>query len=316
MISALVLIVLVSAKDAETPETAALERSVRDALSAGSELQFRSSEPVDEAALAALTRDADAAAEVVWLDAGHRRAELRCYIKQWQRTVEREVTFKDDDQLTERGRLLGYTLAAMAPEVAPRPAPSAAELERATPPAPTSNAPEAPLRKPVLAAVELNALGSVGLGGPANGLGVSAAGRWYFVPALSLRLVAGVRRGSVPEVQADSQWAFAGVGFGFPLSQPGDGSRFSFGARVDFVAGSFSMRRRTSMGEPEHHERFSSTADLLAEGVYSPWSRTALKLGVGGEFAFGDTDVIVGTTHVTDIPQLRLVTELGLMTSF
>ncbi|HEY2735666.1 MAG TPA: hypothetical protein VGI70_16830, partial [Polyangiales bacterium] len=171
-------------------------------------------------------------------------------------------------------------------------------------------------RKTPIAAAEFSALGSLGLGGPADGLGVSVAGRWFFVPALSLRLVAGVRRGDVPEAHADSQWAFTGVGFGFPFSQPGDGSHFSFGGRADLLAGSFALRRRTSDGAPEHHERFAAAADLLGEGAYSPWQRTAITLSAGGEFAFGDTDVVVSGKPVTDIPPLRLVLELGLRALF
>lgn len=317
MISALVFVVLVSAKDAETTETAALERSVQDALGAEADLQFRTSEPVDDIALAALTQDADAAAEVIWLDSTRRRAAIHCCLKKWQRMVVREVAFKDEDQLAERGRLLGYALAAMLPEPDTVESPSPAARESAAVAAsPTPVAEARPPGKQALAAAELNALGSVGIGGPAQGLGVSAAGRWFFLAPLSLRVVAGIRRGNVPEAHADSQWAFGGVGIDFPFSQPGDGSHFSFGGRFDLLAGAFSMRRRSTTGAPEHQERFSGGADLLAEATYFPWPRTGLKLSTGGELAFGDTDVYVAGAPITDIPPLRFVTELGVLALF
>jgi len=325
MISALVLVVLVSTTEAHSASTSALEHAAVDALGADSRVSIESVPAVPSPSeLSRFASQADLVASVDWLDAEHRRASLRCYITSEHRIVSRELSFDEQDRLSERGRLIGLSLAAMAPEHAPgQPPPDAPRPEAAREDAsarnavPAEAAPE-PARptKAAIGALDLVGIGAAGLGGPATALGAGLSGRWFFARTLSLRLGGGFRRGDVEEAHAGSQFAYGALGVGFVFAEAERG-KFSLGGRGDALFGSYGLRRHSELnGLPEHHERFLAGADLLLESCWYLGENAGIVLGLGGELAFGDTDVVVAGQAVTDIPPLRALAELGARARF
>jgi len=327
MISALVLVVLVSATEAHSASTSALEHAAEDALGAGAKVSIESvPAPPSASELARAAPEADLVASVDWLDDEHRRASLRCYIASEHRVVSRELSFDAQDRLSERGRLIGLSLAAMAPEHASaQPAqeepPVQTPPERASKRAPTPTAAPPPptagqAARQAIGALDLVGVGAIGLGGPATGLGAGLSGRWFFARTLSIRAGVGFRRGQVEEADAGSQFAYGALGLGFVFAQV-DRGKFSFGGRGDWLFGSFGMRRRSEVsGMPEHQERFLAGADLLLESCWYLGENAGIVFGLGGELAFGDTDVVVAHRDVADIPPLRALAELGARARF
>jgi hypothetical protein len=326
----LVLVVFVNTADVRAPATIALERAAEEVLGADARVSVQGyGTPPSDAELAEKSAEADVVAELVWQDEAHRHALVHCYVTKLHRFVNRELTFEDQDELGERGRLIGFALASMAPERPPEseakeqksesaqtlpvPAPSvpAARVSEAAAP------PEKPARRAPVAAIDATVLGAVGLGGPATGLGVGLGARWFFLPRLALRLGTGVRHGEIANAQADSEFSFGAAGFGFLFSNPESSSPFTLGGRADLLLISNSLRHRSSDDAiPVHQSRVMGGADLLLEGRWYFWRQAGLLLNGGGELAFGHTNVVVRGREVADIPALRLVAELGIVANF
>jgi len=251
---ALVLVVFVSSADADSPATAALAHAAEEVLGTESRVTIQSYDvPLDDAQLTAAAPNADLIAEVSWRDSAHRHAAVHCYVGKLHRFVNREVAFDDDDDLRERGRMIGFSVASMAPEVegaSPAPPPAIA------PPKPTPIAPDEASDTPsparasaaprTIGTVDVAALTATGFGGPAGGFGASIAGRWLFLPAFSLRLGAGVRRGDVPVAESVSELAFGALGLGFQFSSTSSASPFVFGGRTDLLLLSYELRHLSS----------------------------------------------------------------------
>lgn len=325
MSAAFVLVVFVSAADVRAPATVALERAATEVLGADARVSVQGyATPPDDTDLTEESANADMVAEVVWQDDAHRHARVHCYVGRLHRFVNRDLTFEEQDDIRERGRLLGFALASMAPEVnasAPPP-PSSKPPSPVQKPSPAVESPGAPSKGPerrgaAVIALDATVLGAVGVGGPAGGLGVGFAGRWFLQPGLSLRLGTGVRRGDVHAAQAESELFFGAAGFGFQFSNSESSSPLVLGGRTDVLLLSHTLRHRSSDDAvPVNQSRVMGGADLLLEGTWYFWRQGGLLLNGGGELAFGHTNVVVHGKEVADVPALRLVAELGIRAKF
>ena len=323
MTAAIVLIVLVSATETQSPASAALRSAAQEVLGSTASVTVQAYErPPNDAELMEDSRSADLVAELTWQDAQHRRALVHCYVSRLRRFVNRELAFEDQDELAERGRLIGFALASMAPEQelvtppdsATGTAPVQKETARFVARPSQGPTPGQPLS---VAAVDATLLGAVGLGGPAGGLGAGIAGRWFFHRGLALRLAAGVRHGNVDVAQSSSELFFGGLGMAFQFSNPESRSPFSLGGRSDLLLISHGLRHQSSDDTiPQHRSRLMGGADLLLEGTWYFWKHGGLLVNGGGELAFGHTDIVVRGKEVADIPALRLVGELGIRADF
>src|SRR5882724_7489670 len=118
MPTALVLVVFINAADVRAQATLALRRAATQALGpdARVSVQDYSTIPPSDAELAQKSANADLVAELVWQDDAHQHALVHCYVSKLHRFVNRELAFEPQDELGERGRLIGFALASMAPE--------------------------------------------------------------------------------------------------------------------------------------------------------------------------------------------------------
>jgi len=325
MTPALVLIVLVSTSEARSTTSSAVQHAAQEVLGSKAQVSVEAyATPPDDGELTEKAQSADLVAELSWQDAQHRHALVHCYVSRLRRFVDRQLDFEDQDDLRERGRLIGFALASMAPEqeppapeplaAPPKPEPRAKPKERPRPEA--ARAIEQPSSAP-LGALDATFLGAVGLGGPADGLGAGIAGRWFFHRGFALRLATGVRHGDVSAARAVSELFFGGLGVAFQFSNPESPSSLALGGRTDLLVMSYSLRHRASEEDaPQHQSRVMGGADLLLEGTWYVWKHAGLFMNGGSELAFGHTDVLVGGKEVADIPPLRLVGEAGIRATF
>jgi hypothetical protein len=133
------LVILVAAGEAASPSATAMAQGARDAF-AGTAAEVREARgiPTDNDA-AALEDEAhpDAVAEVLWRDADHRHATVRVHLRRSARWIERSFSFGASDPAAERGRTLGFAVAAILPAAA---SPATAPAGAIAPPSATATA--------------------------------------------------------------------------------------------------------------------------------------------------------------------------------
>jgi hypothetical protein len=108
------LAILVAAGEAMTPGTAAMAQGASEAFAGTTaELHETPRVPTDADATAIEAEShPDAVAELQWRDVDHRHATLRVHLRRSGRWIERSFVFGASDPATERGRMLGFALAA------------------------------------------------------------------------------------------------------------------------------------------------------------------------------------------------------------
>ncbi len=277
------------------------------------------------------TSNADVVVTLRWASDNDRRATLHVRVRDG-RESERVVVFGAADPDRERGRTLGFAVAAMipddvrGPDDAPPPPPPKPEAVPPTPPTPAPTPSPSPPREapprssrstPIDDArlwLDASAQGATGFTGTASSLGGALAVRMPLRPIV-LRLGGAVRGGEIEEVEASSTTfrGDAGVGFyAFVLDR-----QVMLGARTGLVVFRHSLIRTDPNSGAEisgGHTLFGMEA--MAEGawVFSP--RLAAVAAAGTEVAFGTTRVLVGASRITAIPALRPVAELGIRLAF
>lgn len=326
----LLLIVLVGANELQAPTTVALKDAARDFLGADAEVRVEryASPPADEE-LSSNRQHADAVAQLSWADEARRHALVRCYLESSHRFVSREIVFDGRDEMTERGKTLGFAIASMlAKPVGNEPASDSAREAFPEPRPPRAARPvvasERVIDRPVRAAAEgavshgaidVTALGASGVAGSGGGVGAGLAARWFFRHPMSLRLAGGIRYGRVEPAQANGTAFLGGLGLAFEFTRPD--SRFAFGGRADALLTALTLTRaRAADAVPETQTRVQPAADLLLEGAWYLWDSGAVLFAAGGEFGLGHTDVVVQNKDVIDIAAFRLVAELGARARF
>jgi hypothetical protein len=322
--SALLIVILVAAGEANHPATLVAANAARELLGVEHDVEVREMAvlPDDDRALS-LGKALHAAGviEVGWDSPEHRQARIRFHLEPRQGFRDRVILFQDRDDIAERGRTVGYAIASVitAPAVEPiRPAagPPARADVNARAVRPLSRA-EAGTKTRPLGAIDVAAAGAMGVQGPAAGWGGSLSGRWYFAAPLAARLGASVRSGQVAEVQSTSLLIHAAAGIAWVPFAATRTIPFELGARVNALLMREQLTHFSSDDiEPVAQMRWLPGADAAIEGSWL-FSPNAGFLGCfGAEFAFGRTDVTLHQMRVTSIPPVRLVLQAGVRATF
>ncbi|MGZ3449239.1 MAG: hypothetical protein ACXVEF_06545 [Polyangiales bacterium] len=221
-----------------------------------------------------------------------------------------ELRFGANEPLSERGRSVGLTIAALLPANVP------------STPTPTPAKPPPPPPKPVVVApvvrdVSPRTLTEYRLDAAASGLltrGLAAAGARVAIGwggTIDGHVAGTIRSASAPSLGEGLLQARLGLGSTWSF-----GSRpWSFSARVDGLLLWESVSRIVD-NQSVRRARFLPGVEVVA--CLQRWvsADTAIGLGVGAELAFGITEVGAGTHTYGSIPPLRALTELGLETRF
>ena len=317
-VSALTLVVLLAARDASGAAATAIAGATREALGAGTEVLIRPFQqpPSDGDAVAlGLELHADAVLEVLWREADPRRATIHFYSA--SRWTDREIGFEATDAEAERGRTIGFAAASMMPARTPPPAPPLVVSPPPLPP-PISTAPSPPQRETPprrwFGAVDAAIAGS--LGSDASGIGGALGGRWDFAPKFSFRLGVSARAGEVSSVHASSLLLTEATGLVWRVVEPTNLRSFGVGARADFLILRQALTRTSADGVKSEGARWLSGADLAVEGSWFFLEGSAIFAALGGELAFGATDVFVLGERVATISPLRGLAEAGIRVHF
>lgn len=347
--SASVLAILVAVGEASNPATATLRATAQESLGPGTSiLLVETVEPTDTESLR-IERELEAGAVilVVWREAVHLHAVLRLHVANSNRWITREIAFSPHDTLEERGRTLGFAIGSIWPETetvarSPPEAKSPPEvrspiegswvpltalpLSEVKPPRPVMSreghpvvAPSAGLvaraEMPPFRAVRvgISAVGAMGIGGPATGLGGGADGELFWARDFMVRAGASVRIGPISELPGRDLVSSLAAGVEWWPLPTSSVRRLGFGLRGDALAMHHQVSA-TIAGQSESQGRLVPGADLLVTAAWRLTSRVEFIAGLGSEMAFGTTEIRTGSTYqnVATIPALREIAVAGL----
>jgi hypothetical protein len=320
--STLLVVIFVAAGEAGHPATQVAASAARELLGAEHEVEVREIDAVpddDRASSIGSALHAGAVVELVWEGPEHRQVRIRVHVEPRPGYRDRLLTFSDTDELSERGRTVGYAIAAniTAPQESPTP-PLEAPIQPEVPPVSVPISPPVPRARAFAhGTLDVTATGAMGINGPAGGWGGTLSGRWYFAPPWALRAGTSARLGQVTPAQATSLLMHAAAGIAW-LPLPATVNRpFELGARVDGLL----LREQLNHFDSDDEEpaiamRWLPGADAALEGTWLFGSSTGLLASLGAEFAFGRTNVTIERKIVTTIPPVRLVLQAGVRASF
>ncbi len=263
------------------------------------------------------TPRADVVVTVRWADESERHATLHVRTRDG-REAERVLTFAAVDPDRERGRALGFAVAAMIPDDV-RGAEEPTTAVTVDMPAPPHRAPPSHVDRqpPSIADAKLwldaSAQGATGFVGSANSVGGAIAVRTILRP-FALRAGGAARAGAMAEADASSLLfrGDAGVGLYTIAFDP----RVTLGGRTGLVVFHHSLRRTETGGTPISGSHTLLGAELMVEGSVAVSSRLGLVAAIGAEVAFGTTRVLIGPARVGVIPAVRPIAELGVRIAF
>jgi hypothetical protein len=315
----LVVVILVAAGDAREVSTQTLTTTTQEALDPGAIVLLREVSVPQfsdaEAVRIGGALHADAVALVTWPSEDHARARVHLYAVKGTSWVDRDIAFTASDAPVERGRTIGFTVAAMVP-------PQVAEPEVARPPEPSPPNPARPTAvappasRPAVASIDFVASGTVGIGGPGVGIGGDLAARWHVARSLWARAGGTLRVGEVRAAQASSSVIRIAGGVTWEPFEATAATRVSTALRGDLLLLRQSLSRPVDEGTSVDGARWVPGFEVLVEGAWSFVPRISLLAAVGPEVAFGPTRVIVNGEAVATIPSVRIVGELGIRASF
>lgn len=315
----MIVVILVALGSAGDPAGQAMTSATRDAVGQGSIVVVREAPAEtlashDEPERTGALLHADAVAVVTWSGDDHASARVDLYSSGPHKWIERDVRFKPEDSETDRGREVGFGIAAMIPMIVPDtpPPPHAttqppphATTEPPPPKPPPSTPPHVSRERRV--AIEVAGVGATGTLG---GIGGELAGRVSPWRDLALRFGVGLAFGSSGAANASTfdARADAGVAWTFARTAP-----FSFAARGDFGLTRFALHRSSANGDGA---RFLPGIDLLLEPTWSPTEALSFFVAAGPRFELGHTDVVVDGAPVDRTPLVRGVAEIGARVCF
>jgi hypothetical protein len=312
----------VATQDGLDPSAVVLVREVPDATLASDARAMSLAEVVHADAIAVLT----------WPDAEDRRAHVHVFAARPGRWIDRDIEFRGIDAPDERGKTLGYAVAAMvlprpeAPPKEPPPTPEPGPRETARgpvqsardlPPKPEPAPPPAsPPPRDATFSIDVVGTGSDGIGGSAGGFGSEASARWRFYGPLAARIGGGFRIGDVAGAQASSAVLRIDAGFAVRLVSLGRSRPVTIGLRADGVALYELLTRQETNGASSAGSRWQPAVDGMAElgWVFVPGA--AFVAAGGAEVAMSRTRVLVDGAQAATIPRVRILGEFGIRASF
>ena len=357
MSSAIVVVILVAAGEGNAPATATIAAAAAETLGPNASFVVREvAVPSDNDALT-LEDDlhASAVVEIVWSGSARTRVMLRLHLDRLDRWVQRDVTFLPADNPRERSRTVGFALASMlssesdfrntlakaardsvAESAKPkteresrhRPEPRMEPEPQAEPEVPNEREPETkrrPLTPPVIPpvpyAVDVTAVGSTGIGGPAGGLGGAARVQYFAQHTFWLAASLGMRNGSLPGSNGGDDLVVSAMAGGawrpfFPTST----SPFELELAIQAGVLLHDFSYKDTVGT-QHNTRLIPGGQLMIEAGFRLDASWEVIAGVGSEMAFGATEVVVedrsGTSfRLNTIPRFRGLVSAGLRFHF
>jgi len=331
-----VVAILIAVGEVSSPTQAttdAMTGAVAEALGPDTSLVLRTTPaPSDDEALA-LERELGAAAvaRVLWEGPDQTIGVLRAHLHSSDRWFERRVSFSPADSRTERGRTLGFTFASLlltdreearatagarpaaSPPLAATAPPSPTSATTAViKPAPSVAGPPEPPHARVLA-IELAALATTGIGGPAQSLGAALHAEWAVRGGFFARAGAVAGTGRVPGLDGADTLAGLGVGLAFRPRVPEVGKRaFGLGLTLEALGLYQDLSHRTGGGITLHEGRLRGAAMGGVEGSWGVARALDLFATLGAEVMFGTTDVTVAGRTVATLPLFRPTALAGL----
>jgi hypothetical protein len=274
------------------------------------------------------TSNADVVVTLRWATDSDRRATLHVRVRDG-RESERVVVFAASDPDRERGRTLGFAVAAMIPDDVrgpddapppPPPAPPPREEAKADVRAEEPRRTEQPPPRSKASVddgkvwVDVTAQGATGFAGSASSLGGGLAFRVPLRPIV-LRLAGAVRGGEIPEADDATCTTIRGDA-GAGLYTLVLDRKVMLGGRTGLAVFRHSLTRgeRTGAQVSGTHTLLGMEAMLEAGVALSP--NVLVIAAAGTEVAFGTTRVLVGPSEVTVIPAVRPTAELGFRAVF
>jgi hypothetical protein len=321
-----ILLLTMTAGDADNVYAPAVVRATREAVGAETQISIRSltAFPSDESA-ASLGAElhADAVVELSWSIPDELRVRLHLLRASTGRWTDVEIGFRAADAPAERARTVGFAVAAMFPEhlAEPTPAPPsptppppnrvavAPKSGESVPPPPAPNAPASQFT--------IDAIGSAALG--TNDAGGSVGGaldfRWSFVPSIALRVGGALRVGEIPAAQITTQVFAGALGVAWE-GWEAPGGRGGLGLRLDGLLERLDFSHLAEPDETARQDKWMVGADIVAEARWFFVPGAGIVTGAGAEALFGRTAVILGDRTFTTLNPVRPVVELGLRARF
>lgn len=316
------VIVLVVASDAQQPPTKNVTDAISEALGADAVILEQQTPRPDAADLEPLASSisADAAASIVWTSQNGGRAHVRLLVRRTGATSERDIDFRAADASGDRARAVGFAIASMLPASMPAdlPAPPPAtppaaptrEIERPPPPPP----PPAPSddRSARRWGIEALAMGTMGVGGEADGFGAELGATIAITRSFDVRASMGATRGALTSSNARLTVMRPRVGAGWTVAVLGP---VSMALRLD-VGPCFHLVESHANASPSTGSRWVPAATPAGEIQWRLAPAFEILAKVGAEVAFGTTRVLVADEERGTIPAVRLVGQTGVRLLF
>ena len=312
-------VVVVSEADAVAPATPALLRAAEEALGGRGRVKVRAFS-TNESREAVREQDGTVTVVLHWEEGG-RRAHVRLHVEKSAPWIERDLGFDERDAPEERGRAVGFALAAMLPEQPERP-------QKKPPTAAPPPGSGAPLRQPVplpASAPEphsprldlaVRAQLAVGAGGVGGGAGGSLEGQVFLGKWLAAHATVGYRAAQASRAEGTAHHLRAGVGMSVRVRIA---QKLELSPTFDLLV----LRDAISHLSPDLDEAEPITQARVLPGMRGDlrlsWFLTesaALEIAVGSEVAFGTTSVFLEGQPVTSVVPVRLGIEPGLRVRF
>ncbi len=318
------LVVLVTAADAEAPGTPAALSALREAVGARGDVRLRTLAPGESPERAA---SRDGASVVLHWEENGKRAHLRVHPRTsspgasaW---FERDLGFDERDAVEERGRAVGFALVAMLPDDLARPnEPPRVATARVVPPSdpptiPPRDPSEGPRpRAPSFGELEVRGQLALAPGGFGGGVGASVGGQIFLGKTFGIHIDLALRGAVAAEVEATGSYLRAGGGLAVRGAVARD---LELGASLDVLVLREAMSHFSSDGdEPVPVVEARALPGVRAEGrlAYFLTSSAAVSVGVGIETAVGATEIFRDGKVVGSIVPVRLGIEPGVRIRF
>jgi hypothetical protein len=329
--TAVVLLFLVAPGESDVAVTLAMRQAAIQVLGAATAVVIREAPPGLSDAAAIEQREALHAVVVVrmtWISRKQPRAELRVNLAGRKAWLSRDIGFEDQDAPAERGRALGYSIAAVVAGATPPRATSIEVVQTAPPKAAepltvpeaihpsdaTAAGTEARASAPRYFFLDATGALSTGFGGNAYGRGGQARIGWSTTPRLRLMIGAGLRVATIDVAHASANHVDVTAGAAFDLFSFW---RIAIAGRGDLLL----VRQALSHFSDDdivavHHARWLPGFRSQIEVSIRPSRIAAIIVGGGWELTAGHTDVYVRGAKVAVVPSSRIIGELGIRVNF